>query len=408
MSIDDSTSFFDIKVKLDEALSCFGSNNFIETLRIYDLILKHDSDNITALYSKGVTYSKMGESEKAVISFKQVNKLYPNHPPTVANLAVLLEELNVQEAVDFANIAAISYPDLEAINRISKLLENNLIQDDTGPLLISNPVAEENHYNQESDDDLLNLLSDYITEEIDEIKAQRLLDNGDYIESVKLWKKILENKPQSSEIWLGLSNALISAGYLEKGQQCLERSKILTNAVEESFVHGEINNGEVNDEDNARLRRASELETENKKIYNDKVNTSIEWFNKGTNFLSEGKSIDSISCFEKAIGGCPQEEIELRVRSQNGRGDALYNLSKYSESILAYHAAISLDPNLLTGRTLYNMGQSYAFLELYDDGLKCFEQAINRGLEQDGIELCKTQINRCKILLREQKKRLSK
>ena len=350
----------------------------------------------------------MGESEKAVISFKQVNKLYPNHPPTVANLAVLLEELNVQEAVDFANIAAISYPDLEAINRISKLLENNLIQDDTGPLLISNPVAEENHYNQESDDDLLNLLSDYITEEIDEIKAQRLLDNGDYIESVKLWKKILENKPQSSEIWLGLSNALISAGYLEKGQQCLERSKILTNAVEESFVHGEINNGEVNDEDNARLRRASELETENKKIYNDKVNTSIEWFNKGTNFLSEGKSIDSISCFEKAIGGCPQEEIELRVRSQNGRGDALYNLSKYSESILAYHAAISLDPNLLTGRTLYNMGQSYAFLELYDDGLKCFEQAINRGLEQDGIELCKTQINRCKILLREQKKRLSK
>jgi|TARA_B110000967_G_scaffold197101_1_gene228433 tetratricopeptide (TPR) repeat protein len=408
MSIDDSTSFFDIKVKLDEALSCFGSNNFIETLRIYDLILKHDSDNITALYSKGVTYSKMGESEKAVISFKQVNKLYPNHPPTVANLAVLLEELNVQEAVDFANIAAISYPDLEAINRISKLLENNLIQDDTGPLLISNPVAEENHYNQESDDDLLNLLSDYITEETDEIKAQRLLDNGDYIESVKLWKKILENKPQSSEIWLGLSNALISAGYLEKGQQCLERSKILTNAVEESFVHGEINNGEVNDEDNARLRRASELETENKKIYNDKVNTSIEWFNKGTNFLSEGKSIDSISCFEKAIGGCPQEEIELRVRSQNGRGDALYNLSKYSESILAYHAAISLDPNLLTGRTLYNMGQSYAFLELYDDGLKCFEQAINRGLEQDGIELCKTQINRCKILLREQKKRLSK
>jgi len=408
MSIDDSTSFFDIKVKLDEALSCFGSNNFIETLRIYDLILKHDSDNITALYSKGVTYSKMGESEQAIISFKQVNKIYPNHPPTVANLAVLLEDLNIQEAVDFANIAAISYPDLEAINRICKLLEINLIQDDTGPLLISNPVAEENHDIQESDDDLLDLLNDYITEETDEIKAQRLLDNGDYIESVKLWKKILENKPQSSEIWLGLSNALISAGYLEKGQQCLERSKLLTIAVEDSFVEGEINNGEVNNEDKASLTRASEMETENKKIYNDKVNTSIEWYNKGTNFLSEGKSIDSISCFEKAIGGCPQEEIELRVRSQNGRGDALYNLSKYSESILAYHAAISLDPNLLTGRTLYNMGQSYAFLELYDDGLKCFEQAINRGLEQDGIELCKTQINRCKILLREQKKRLSK
>lgn len=408
MGIDDSTPFFDIKVKFEEALSYYRSNNYIEALKIYKLILKNDSDNITALYSKGVTYSKMGDSERAIMSFKKLNEIFPNHPPTIANLAVLLEEINIEEAVDFANIAAISYPDLETINRISKLLENNIIQDDSGPLLISNPVVEEIKNFQESDDDLLDLLGDYITEETDEVKAQRLLDDGDFIESVKLWKKILENKPQSSEIWLGLSNALISAGYLDKGQQCLERSKILATVVEDSFVDDDKKNGELNSEEIDSSRRASELETENTKIYNDKVNISIEWYNKGTNFLSEGKSIDSISCFEKAIGGCPKEEIELRVRSQNGRGDALYNLTKYSESILAYHAAISLEPNLLTGRTLYNMGQSYAFLELYDDGLKCFEQAINRGLEQDGIELCKTQINRCKVLLREQKKRLSK
>jgi len=408
MSIDDSTLTFDIKAKFEEALSYFKSDNFIDALRIYKLILKNDNDNITALYSKGVTYSKMGDSERAIISFKQLNKVFPNHPPTVANLAVLLEDINVEEAVDFANIAAISYPDLESINRIRKLIESNIIQDDTGPLLISNPVVEEIDNIHESDNDLLDLLDDHVTEETAEEMAQRLLDGGDFIESVKLWKKILEDKPQSSDIWFGLGNALISAGYLEKGQQCLERSKILSTVLKDSLEDDNNKNKELNNGENDKIRRVSELETENKKIYNDKVNTSIEWYNKGTNFLSEGKSIDSISCFEKAIGGCPKEEIELRVRSQNGRGDALYNLSKYSESILAYHAAISLDPNLLTGRTLYNMGQSYAFLELYDDGLKCFEQAINRGLEQDGIELCKTQINRCKILLREQKKRLSK
>lgn len=408
MSIDNSTSSFDIKFKFEEALSYFSSNDFSEAMRIYELILKNDSDNITALYSKGVTYSKMGDSEGAIISFKQLNKIFPNHPPTVANLAVLLEGVNVEEAIDFANIAAISYPDLETINRISKLSENNLVKNDTGPLLISNPVVDEFNNSRESDEDLIGLLGDYIIEETDEVKAQRLLDNGDFIESVKLWKKILENKPQSPKIWLGLGNALISAGYLDKGQQCLERSKILTTGVKDSIAGGDERKEEFNNEETDSLTTTSELESENKKIYNDKVNISIEWYNKGTNFLSEGKSIDSISCFEKAIGGCPKEEIELRVRSQNGRGDALYNLSKYSESILAYHAAISLDPNLLTGRTLYNMGQSYAFLELYEDGLKCFEQAINRGLEQDGKELCKTQINRCKVLLREQKKRLSK
>lgn len=407
MSMDDSTSSFDIKSKFEEALIYFKSNDFSEAMRIYELILKNDSDNITALYSKGVTYSKMGESEGAIISFRQLNNIFPNHPPTVANLAVLLEGVNVEEAVEFANIAAISYPDLEPINRI-RLLENNIVKNDTGPLLISNPVVEDIINTQESEDDLLNLLGGYDIEETDEVKAQRLLDNGDFIESVKLWKKILENKPQSYEIWLGLGNALISAGYLEKGEQCLERSKVLNTVLKDSIADVDERKAELNNEENNSLTTTRTLESENKRIYNDKVNTSIEWYNKGTNFLSEGKSMDSISCFEKAIGGCPKEEIELRVRSQNGRGDALYNLSKYSESILAYHAAISLEPNLLTGRTLYNMGQSYAFLELYEDGLKCFEQAINRGLEQDGKELCKTQINRCKVLLREQKKRLSK
>jgi tetratricopeptide (TPR) repeat protein len=405
--MDDSTSSFDIKSKFEEALIYFKSNDFSEAMRIYELILKNDSDNITALYSKGVTYSKMGESEGAIISFRQLNNIFPNHPPTVANLAVLLEGVNVEEAVEFANIAAISYPDLEPINRI-RLLENNIVKNDTGPLLISNPVVEDIINTQESEDDLLNLLGGYDIEETDEVKAQRLLDNGDFIESVKLWKKILENKPQSYEIWLGLGNALISAGYLEKGEQCLERSKVLNTVLKDSIADVDERKAELNNEENNSLTTTRTLESENKRIYNDKVNTSIEWYNKGTNFLSEGKSMDSISCFEKAIGGCPKEEIELRVRSQNGRGDALYNLSKYSESILAYHAAISLEPNLLTGRTLYNMGQSYAFLELYEDGLKCFEQAINRGLEQDGKELCKTQINRCKVLLREQKKRLSK
>jgi len=405
--MDDSTSSFDIKSKFEEALIYFKSNDFSEAMRIYELILKNDSDNITALYSKGVTYSKMGESEGAIISFRQLNNIFPNHPPTVANLAVLLEGVNVEEAVEFANIAAISYPDLEPINRI-RLLENNIVKNDTGPLLISNPVVEDILNTQESEDDLLNLLGGYDIEETDEVKAQRLLDNGDFIESVKLWKKILENKPQSYEIWLGLGNALISAGYLEKGEQCLERSKVLNTVLKDSIADVDERKAELNNEENNSLTTTRTLESENKRIYNDKVNTSIEWYNKGTNFLSEGKSMDSISCFEKAIGGCPKEEIELRVRSQNGRGDALYNLSKYSESILAYHAAISLEPNLLTGRTLYNMGQSYAFLELYEDGLKCFEQAINRGLEQDGKELCKTQINRCKVLLREQKKRLSK
>jgi tetratricopeptide (TPR) repeat protein len=260
-------------------------------------------------------------------------------------------------------------------------------------LLISKPVMVE------SEDDILDLL---VSSELTaEDKARELNNTGDYIGAIKLWKDILETYPNSYEAWYGLSESLKMAGHSEKSIQCKNRGDILKN--EENIPKKTILNNEKNE--NPKENEISNEDLKENSVYKENVNISIEWYNKGINFLSEEKSSEALSCFEKAIGGCPREEKELRVRSQNGRGDALYQMSKYSESILAYHAAISLEPSLLTGRTLYNMGQSYAFLELYEDALKCFEQSINRGLEKDGIEICKTQINRCKVLLREQNKR---
>ena len=121
--------------------------------------------------------------------------------------------------------------------------------------------------------------------------------------------------------------------------------------------------------------------------------------------MTEENSLEALNCFEKAIGGAPREERELRVRAQNGRGHALYQLRRYPESIQAYHAAITMDPAGVTGRALYNMGSSYAAVELYADAIKCFEQALGRGLDTEDVTICKTQINRCRLLHKEQEKR---
>jgi len=96
------------------------------------------------------------------------------------------------------------------------------------------------------------------------------------------------------------------------------------------------------------------------------------------------------------------------VRAQNGRGHALFKSSRFAESVLAYHTAISMDSNSVTGRALFNMGSSYAALELYDDAVKCFTQSLERGLEKDDAELCEKQISRCRLLSREQLKRQTK
>ena len=134
------------------------------------------------------------------------------------------------------------------------------------------------------------------------------------------------------------------------------------------------------------------------------VNEAIEWYNKGLVLMTENNPKESLNCFDKAIDGAPQEEIELRVRAHNGKGHALYQLEKFAESIQEYHSAIVLEPASVTGKTLYNMGSSYASIELYADAVKCFEQAKKRGLGKEEQRLCQTQISRCKLLIKEQKK----
>ena len=407
---------------IQEARNLYEDGKYKKSLNIYNNIIDIDENNVNALYSIGVIKAHQKENNVAIEFFEKVNNIMPNHPPTVANLSYLLEKERPIEAAEYARIALITFPDMDDLNRIVKILENGkeleIVDDEESGeevLLISKPVIESEPINDEESEEEVLLISEPVTTDSEddvlellvsseltsEDKARELNNTGDYIGAIKLWKEILETNPKSYEAWYGLSESLKMSGHSEKSIQCKNRGDMLKNEANTSkesiFDENKDENLVDNDLFNEDLKENS--------TYKENVNISIEWYNKGINFLSEEKSSEALSCFEKAIGGCPKEEKELRVRSQNGRGDALYQMSKYSESILAYHAAISLEPSLLTGRTLYNMGQSYAFLELYEDALKCFEQSINRGLEKDGIEICKTQINRCKILLREQNKR---
>ena len=132
------------------------------------------------------------------------------------------------------------------------------------------------------------------------------------------------------------------------------------------------------------------------------MNVAIEWYNKGLTLLGEDKGDQALNCFDKAISSAPREEKELRVRCHNGRGHALHQLGRFSDSIQSYHQAISMDPTMVSGRTLYNMGSSYAAMEHFSDAIKCFEQALSRELDEEETRLCQTQMNRCSLLLKEQ------
>lgn len=368
---------YSIRIGQDEAKTHY---NLAQLLRKSDQIdeakqslanaLLCDPGHINSLVARGEVYADEGDNESAQQHWNRVVAIDANHP-----ISERLATLN---------------------SKISEDLEESME---------SEPIVEEPHNEESYDDD-----SNDIESEIDitDTKgyrialARKLTESGDAMGAVNAWKEVLEEDKQSPEVWNGLADALSVAGHIERAQQCRQRAEFLLSQETREDVEAE----QVAEID--LIQAAAEAQEKLSELpahEEESVNVCIEWYNRGLALLSEENSVEAMNCFEKAIGGAPREEAELRMRSHNGRGHALYQLGRYAESIQAYHAAISLDPGSVSGRTLYNMGSSYAAVEHYADAIKCFEQALQRGLAAEDIDLCKTQINRCRLLNKEQMKR---
>ncbi|MBD19393.1 MAG: hypothetical protein CMB13_07150 [Euryarchaeota archaeon] len=134
---------------------------------------------------------------------------------------------------------------------------------------------------------------------------------------------------------------------------------------------------------------------------------AIEWYNKALFLMEDKKYKEALSCFDKALPGSAEDE-DLVIRIINGRGHAFYYLEEYPEAIKAYFEAMRINKEKVTGATLYNMGTAYANVELYDDAVKCFKQAMPRGLDGEQKKMCKEQIRRCNELLKIQKRKMAR
>lgn len=381
---------------LMEADALSKSGNDSEAIESYLSAIRINSDHATAWYCLGVLYARIGLTEKSVEAFEQSDKIFPNHPPTLANLAYLLSDRNPKDASEYARSAMVSISDNEKLSSIAEYSEP---ADKPEKIFVEARQVEE---------DSPPINQDFTLEEnigrFDE--ARSLTSTGDHSRAVSIWKALLEDSPNSSEVWRGLGEALRAAGYDDRANQCLKRAA----SIESETLENTIGVDDSDDDSTDALILAVEEVRSNAPEVSERgdLDEAVGWYNMGINLLSEGKNNEAISSFEKAIGGCPPTEIELKVKAQNGRGNALYNSGRYPESIVAYHTAIGIDPNSVSGRTLFNMGSSYAAVEMFDDAIKCFTQSLERGLDKQDSELCEKQISRCRLLSREQAKRQSR
>ena len=362
------------------ALYIMGHNN--EALEAIQYAIAIGDDRAKTHYNHSQILKKLGKTEQSLQSISNALISDPEHVNSLISMGdIKIQQNEVDEALLFWEKAYAITSDEELMVRIQKTRDSI------------------------SEDDKSEIDEELIMETVDEkiSIARALTEDGDHVNSVKAWKRLLEGNRDSPEIWHGMADSLSAAGHIDRAMQCRQKANSLM--VEE-------NENSVSEPDEeldliAAGREAQEIMENTDSSPEIDANISIEWYNKGINLLAEERGSEALSSFEKAIGGAPKEELELRVKAQAGRGHALYQMGKYGDSIRSYHTAISMDPEGVSGKLLYNMGSSYASLELFQDAVKCFIQAIDRGLDENDKALCKKQLSRCKILAKEQARRAS-
>jgi len=287
------------------------------------------------------------------------------------------------------------------------------------------------------------------------LMARALSVAGKHTESVLCWKELLKVDKENADWWLGLANALAAAGDDATAARCRQKYEVLSGAspsigvanetmavqpqtmveelpqpapapapVEEVAPIVDLTMLEPSPQptpapipesspevDLAKValdatQKAASIPISGSITSNAIANQDVEWYNKGLALLSEKKYQQSLSCFDKALPMFTHDD-NMVIRILNARGNCFYYLEEYPRCIENHHKAMLIEPTSVTGATLYNMGTAYGEMERFPDAIKCFEQAVPRGLTKEQQKLAKEQIRRCKLLLKEQDKRVN-
>ena len=291
-------------------------------------------------------------------------------------------------------------------------------------------------------------------------RAHTMANN--HMESVKIWKGLIQTERNDPEMWRGLSKALYAAGDNTTAEKCSIKAQEIEDEMKVKNVvtpNVEVNAATLQTEHNQftaepemppvpeapeeispeQMMSANELlarpqapvpapeplanpgvdlakaalEVQSNSLVQEEfrnpastsiANQDISWYNQGVALIEAGKYAEALSCFDRALPSFSNDD-EMVIRILNGRGNAFYYLENYPACVESYHQAMLIKPEEVRGKTLYNMGTAYAEMERYQDAVKCFEQAIPRGLTKDEIKRTKDQIRRCNILIKEQNKK---
>ena len=418
---------------------------------------KLDPSNPKGWYNLGSLKQRKGLLEEAAVCYANALREDPNYIKAATKWAPLAMELkDPQGYLSAATVIVAAEPDNPIRQELATTLvelaegESRVLESQSGipPTLPEGP-------------ELATTALELIGPGESVLHARAYTMTNNHMESVKVWKTMIQTNRNDHEMWRGLSKALYAAGDTNTAEKCSIKANEIEGLNQSNTItqeHAQLSKSKptermpessdqtleqpspspVSEQEmsmaNSVLSRPIEpttpvvqeatpnpqvdlakaaLEVQNNSLVaeefrnptsNSVANQDISWYNQGVALIEAGKYQEALSCFDRALPSFSNDD-EMVIRILNGRGNAFYYLENYPACVESYHQAMLIRPEDVRGKTLYNMGTAYAEMERYQDSVKCFEQAIPRGLNKEEIKRTKDQIRRCNILLKEQKKK---
>ena len=208
---------------LNDASSKASTGDLLGALDGYSKATLMDQRSSTAWYGLGVVHAKRGDTDMAIPAFETAHDIEPSHGPTTANLAVLLENIDIVKASQYARIAIDSVGEVPELLRIASLHEEESDQGiEEAPLLEARPIEEE-----VIEDDVPMISASPVLVNIEEVKlkAEELLKSQSPSEALDLIQPRLEgDQSNNPSLWSLCGLCLAQLGHVEDAIHALEYS----------------------------------------------------------------------------------------------------------------------------------------------------------------------------------------
>ena len=208
---------------LNDASSKASTGDLLGALDGYSKATQMDQRSSTAWYGLGVVHAKRGDTDMAIPAFETAHDIEPSHGPTTANLAVLLENIDILKASQYARIAIDSVGEVPELLRIASLHEEESHQViEEAPLLEARPIEEDVI---EEDVPMISALPVLVHIEEVKLKAEELLKSQSPSEALDLIQPRLEgDQSNNPSLWSLCGLCLAQLGHEDDAIHAFEYS----------------------------------------------------------------------------------------------------------------------------------------------------------------------------------------